>query len=75
MRRPGGKIAHPPAETSGKKGGEMTEEGARRTVSVLGGEEGYTAKYGLSPREFPRAQPEGTPEGSGHICRISRVES
>ena len=36
-------------------------------VSVLGGEEGYTAKYGLNPREFPRAQPEGPPEGSGHI--------
>ena len=31
-------------------------------VSVLGREEGYTAKYGLNPREFPRAQPEGTLE-------------
>ena len=30
------------------------------TVSVLGREEGYTMKYGLSPRKFPRAQPEGT---------------
>ena len=37
------------------------------TVSVLGREEGYTAKYGLNPREFPRVQPEGNPEGSGHI--------
>ena len=26
------------------------------TVSVLGREEGYTMKYGLSPRKFPRAQ-------------------
>ena len=33
-------------------------------VSVLGREEGYTMKYGLSPREFPRAQPGGTPEQS-----------
>ena len=44
-------------------------------VSVLGREEGYTANYGLSPREFLRAQPEGTPEGSGHILPyiLSRV--
>ena len=35
-------------------------------VSVLGQEEGYTMKYGLSPRKFPRAQPEGTPTS---ICR------
>ena len=26
-------------------------------VSVLGGEEGYTEKYGLSPMEFPRELP------------------
>ena len=37
------------------------------TVSVLGREEGYPIKYGLSPRKFPRAQPEGTSEGSGHV--------
>ena len=36
-------------------------------VSVLGREEGYPMKYGLSPRKFPRAQPEGTSEGSGHV--------
>ena len=36
-------------------------------VSVLGRDKGYTVKYGLSPREFPRVQPEGTPEGSGDI--------
>ena len=36
-------------------------------VSVLEEEEVYTAKYSLSPREFTRAQPGGTPEGSGHI--------
>ena len=30
-------------------------------VSVLGQEEGYTEKYGLSPRDFPRAQPKGNP--------------
>ena len=24
-------------------------------------------KYGLSPRKFPRAQPEGTYEGSDHV--------
>ena len=39
-------------------------------VSVLGGDEGYTAKYGLNPREFPRAQSEGAPEGSGHILLL-----
>ena len=27
-----------------------------QTVSILGGEEGYTAKYGLNPGEFPRTQ-------------------
>ena len=26
----------------------------------------YIIKYGLGPREHPRAQPEGTPEVSGH---------
>ena len=31
-------------------------------LSVLGREEGYTLKYGLSPR----VQPDGNPEGSGH---------
>ena len=36
-------------------------------VSVLGREEGYTMKDGLSPRKFPGAQPEGTSEGSGHV--------
>ena len=34
---------------------------------VLGREEGYTVKYGLSPRDCPRAQPVGNPEGSGLI--------
>ena len=37
------------------------------TVSVLLQEEGYTVKYGRSPREIPRAEPEGFPEGSGYI--------
>ena len=36
-------------------------------MSVLGLESGYTMKHGLSPREFPRAAPSGTPLGSGHI--------
>ena len=36
-------------------------------MSVLGLDSGYTAKYGLNPREFPRAAPSGTPLGSGHI--------
>ena len=36
-------------------------------VSVLWWEEGYTMKYSLSPREIPRAKPEGFPEGSGYI--------
>ena len=36
-------------------------------MSVLGLDSGYTVKYGLSPREFPRASPSGTPLGSGHI--------
>ena len=31
----------------------------------LGGEEGYTVKYTLCLKEFPRAKPEGTPEGKG----------
>ena len=51
---------------------DNTENGHKVTLrndimSVLGLNSGYTAKYGLSPREFPRVQPEGTPEGSGHI--------
>ena len=37
------------------------------TVSVVGREEGYTVKYGLSPRDFPKAQPEENPKGSGNI--------
>ena len=36
-------------------------------VSVLGREEEYTVKYGLSPRDCPGAQPEGNPKGSGLI--------
>ena len=36
-------------------------------VSVLGGDEGYAAKYGLNPREFLRVQ--------AIFCHISRVES
>ena len=36
-------------------------------MSVLGLDSGYTAKYGLNPREFPRAAPSGTPLGSSHI--------
>ena len=49
-----------------------TENGLKATfrndiMSVLGLDSGYTAKYGLNPREFPRAAPPGTPLGSGHI--------
>ena len=40
---------------------------ARENVTVLWREEGYTMKYRLSPREIPRAEPEGFPEGSGDI--------
>ena len=36
-------------------------------VSVLEGDEGYTAKYGVNPQEFPWAAPSGTPLGSSHI--------
>ena len=36
-------------------------------VSVLWREEGYTVKYSLNPREIPRAEPDGFPEGSGYI--------
>ena len=43
----------------------------KRIVSVLGGEEGYAAKYGLNRREFPRAQPDGTPETSPNMNIIS----
>ena len=39
--------------------------GGCHTVSVLGREEGYMVKYGLSPKACPRAQPEANPEGSG----------
>ena len=42
-------------------------KGMENIVSVLGREEGYRVKYGLSPRDCPRAQPEGNPEGSGLI--------
>ena len=49
-----------------------TEHGHKVTfrndiMSILGLNSGYTAKYGLNPREFPRAAPSGTPLGSGHI--------
>ena len=48
--------------------GDITVKLARsKTVSVLGREEEYTMKYGLSPRKFPRGQPEGTCKGSGHV--------
>ena len=40
---------------------------ANCTVSVLGREEGYTVKYGLSPRAIPRAQ--------ALFYGISRLES
>ena len=33
------------------------------TVSVLGGEEGYTVKYGLNPREFPSGAARGNFRG------------
>ena len=36
-------------------------------MSVLGLDSGYTAKYGLSPREIRRAAPSGFPSGSGDI--------
>ena len=39
----------------------------KNNVSVLGQEEGYTVKYGLSLRDYPRAQPKGNPKGSGPI--------
>ena len=35
------------------------------TVSVLGRKEGYSVKYTLCLKEFPRAKPEGAPEGEG----------
>ena len=41
--------------------------GLGQTVSVLGREEGYTVKYGLSSRDCPRAQLEADPKGSGLI--------
>ena len=40
-------------------------------VSVLGREEGYTMKYGLSPREFPRE----LPRAQAMFHRISRLKS
>ena len=36
-------------------------------MSVLELDSGYMAKYGLSPRELPRAGLSGTPLDSGHI--------
>ena len=39
----------------------------KQTVSVLGREEGYKVKCGLSPKDCPRAQPEGNPKSSGLI--------
>ena len=34
-------------------------------MSVLGRDEGYMVKYNLCLKEFPRAKPEGIPEGKG----------
>ena len=48
--------------------------GLHYTVSVLGREEGYTVKYGLSPRDCPRAQPKGNPKGSGLITELSELK-
>ena len=42
----------------------MVESGYS-TVSVLGRDEGYMVKYNLCLKEFPRAKPEGIPEGKG----------
>ena len=36
-------------------------------VTVGGQDEEYIVKYGLSPREFLRAKPRGTLEGSGKL--------
>ena len=41
------------------------------TVSILGREEGFTVKYGLSPV----VRPKGNSEGVSHFYRISRLES
>ena len=35
------------------------------SVSVIGQDKGYTVKYTICLTEFPRAKPEGTPEGQG----------
>ena len=47
--------------------GNIFQLSRANTISVLGREEGYTVKYGLSPREIPRAQ--------ALFYRISRLES
>ena len=35
------------------------------TVSLIGRDKGYTVKYNPLLKEFPRAKPEGIPEGEG----------
>ena len=35
------------------------------SLSVLGRDKGYWVKYNLCQKEFPKAKPEGTPEGKG----------
>ena len=49
------------------KTNSMQKSWVQHTVTVLWREEGYTMKYCLSPKEIPRAEPEGFPEGSGNI--------
>ena len=39
-------------------------------VSVLGQDEGCRVKYNPLPSEFPRAKPEGTPEGKGWYLTV-----
>ena len=50
-------------------GGDIKQRVSRVIESVLRREEGYIGKYSLSPREIPRADAKGFPEGSGFINR------
>ena len=49
--------------------------GESNTVSVLGREEGYKIKYGLSQSDFPMAQPEWFPEGAARVISRGRSQS
>ena len=62
-------VSDSKGEDKQEKDDKEVAEKMGNTVSILGQEDVYTVKYGLSPRNCPKGQPEGNPKGSGHILQ------